>query len=53
MKKGFISMAVVYSFLIVFLIIMTSLLNVYINRNNFIDTLVKDVKNQLNEEFLQ
>ncbi len=48
MKKGFISMAVVYSFLIIFLIIMTSLLNAYINRSNYIDTVSNDTKATLN-----
>lgn len=51
MKKGFISMAVVYSFLIVFLILITSLLNTYINRSNFLDDVVRDVKVDLNKEY--
>lgn len=48
-KKGFISMAVVYSFLIIFLIIMLSLLRSFSNRNTFIDSIIDDVRIELNE----
>lgn len=48
-KKGFVSMAIVYSFLIIFLIIMLSLLRSYANRNTFTDIIIDEVKNDLNE----
>lgn len=51
MKKGFISMAVVYSFLIVFLVIMLSLLTTYVNRNNYINRVVNETKEYLNEGY--
>ena len=50
MKKGFVSMAVVYTFLIIFLVIMVAILNSYINRSNFVNKIVTDTKVYLNEE---
>ena len=46
-KKGFISMAVVYSFVIVFLLVMLSLLTSYAYRSSLIGTQVKEVKQNL------
>ncbi len=51
MKKGFISMAVVYSFLIVFLVLMASFLASYINKNKFSNKLIDTSKTKLNEKY--
>jgi len=50
-KKGFISMAVVYSFVIVFLLVMLSLLTSYAYRSSLIGIQVKEVKQNLNMEY--
>ena len=46
MKKGIISMSVIYTFLILFILIMTTILSSHIIRNN----LVKEVINEAKEE---
>lgn len=46
MKKGIISMSVIYTFLILFILTMTTILSSYIIRNN----LVKEVINEAKEE---
>lgn len=46
MKKGIISMSVIYTFLILFVLTMTAILSSYIIRNN----LVKEVINEAKEE---
>ena len=46
MKKGIISMSVIYTFLILFVLTMTTILSSYIIRNN----LVKEVINEVKEE---
>ena len=46
MKKGIISMSVIYTFLILFVLTMTTILSSYIIRNN----LVKEVINEAKEE---
>ena len=51
MKKGFVSMAVVYSFLIVFLVLMASFLASYVNRNRLNNKLVSDTKATLNKNY--
>ncbi len=48
-KNGFISMAVVYSFILVFVLVMISLLNAYAYRNNVINSQIIEVKNELNK----
>ncbi len=50
-KKGFISMAVVYTFLILFLLLITSLLSMYSFRNDIIGGQEDSVKDELNEEY--
>ena len=50
-KDGFISMAVVYSFIIVFLLVMVSLLSLYSYRNKLIQDQVTEVKSILNKEY--
>ncbi len=50
-KDGFVSMAVVYSFIIVFLLVMLSLLTSYAYRSSLIGTQVKEVKQNLNKEY--
>ena len=47
MKKGFVSMATVYAFLIVFLLILSSILSKYVMRNRLINSLNETVKNEL------
>ena len=51
MKKGFVSMAVVYSFLIVFLVLMASFLASYVNRNRLNNKLINDAKTTLNQNY--
>ena len=46
MKKGIISMSVIYTFLILFILTMTTILSSYVIRNN----LVKEVINEVKEE---
>ena len=46
MKKGIISMSVIYTFLILFVLTMTTILSSYIIRNN----LVREVINEAKEE---
>lgn len=46
MKKGIISMSVIYTFLILFILTMTTILSSYIIRNN----LIKEVINEAKEE---
>lgn len=50
-KNGFISMAVIYSFIIVFLMLMVSLLGAYAYRNNLINNEVVQVKSSLNKGY--
>ncbi len=50
-KDGFISMAVIYSFIIVFVLLIVSLLSAYAFRNNLINTEVEEVKKELNKEY--
>ena len=51
MKKGFISMTVVYTFLVIFLVLMTSFLSTYVNRNKLSDALVNEVKTALDNDY--
>lgn len=50
-KKGFISMATVYTFLIVYLLVLASILSKYVARNNLVTGLSKDTKEVLNKEY--
>jgi len=50
-KDGFVSMAVIYTFIIVFVLIILSLLSLYAFRNKVINNLVEDVKTNLNERY--
>lgn len=50
-KDGFISMAVVYTFIIVFVLLMLSLLSAYMFRNNMINNQIDEVKMELNKEY--
>ena len=52
-KKGFASMAIVYTFLIVFLVLMASFLSSYVNRNKFNDKVISEVKEELNNKYYQ
>ena len=47
MKKGFVSMATVYAFLL----ILSSILSKYVMRNRLINSLNETVKNELNERY--
>ena len=49
MKKGFAAMYLVYSFFLVFIIMMLSVLMINNYKKNFLDTLKDDVKNELKE----
>ncbi len=46
-KKGFISMTVVYSFLLIFLIIILSILGIYMQKSRLVDNIVIEVKAEL------
>lgn len=50
-KKGFISMAVIYSFIIVFVLLIVSLLSLYAFRNNVANGLINEVKEELNKGY--
>ena len=50
-KNGFISMTVVYSFIIIFVLLMLSLLSAYAFRNNIIKNQIDEVKDSLNREY--
>lgn len=50
-KDGFISMAVIYSFIIVFVLLMLSLLSAYAFRNKLINIEIDEVKLELNKEY--
>lgn len=52
-KKGFVSMAVVYMFLIVFLVLMASFITTYINKNKFDNKIASDIKTMLNTDYYQ
>ena len=51
MKKGFVSMALVYSFLIVFLVLTASFLTSYVNKNKTKSAMVSKIKDDLNEKY--
>ena len=51
MKKGFVSTAIVYTFLIIFLLVISSFLATYVNRNNYINRIIEETKNILNEGY--
>ena len=53
MKKGFISMSVVYMFLIVFIVLMASFVTSTINKNKFNNKMAYDTKDKLNTEYYQ
>lgn len=46
-KSGFISMALVYSFLIIFLFLMTAIIECYSQKNNFLEAISNKVNNDL------
>ena len=50
-KNGFISMAVIYSFIIVFVLLIVSLLSSYAYRNTLINNEIEEVKNVLNKGY--
>lgn len=50
-KDGFVSMAVIYTFIIVFVLVIVSLLSLYAFRNKMIYNLIEDVKTNLNEGY--
>lgn len=52
MKKGFVSTAVVYTFLIIFLLVIASFLTTYVNRNNYINRIIDETKTLLNEGYI-
>jgi hypothetical protein len=48
MKKGFVSIATMYTFLIVFLLVIASIMAKYINRNKLINNIQTNTKAELN-----
>lgn len=50
-KDGFISMSVVYTFIIVFVFIMISLLTTLAMRNRLVNNQIDEVKINLNKEY--
>lgn len=50
-KDGFISTAVVYSFIIVFLVVMLSLVSLYSFRSKAVTKQINEVKSELNKEY--
>ena len=48
MNKGFASMYIVYSFFLIFIIMMLSVLMINNYKNNFLNTLKEDIKLNLN-----
>ena len=48
-KNGFISMAVIYTFIIVFILLMLSLLTQYVMRNKLVANQIEEVKIELNK----
>lgn len=50
-KDGFVSMSVIYTFIIVFVLIILSLLSLYTFRNKITYNLIEEVKNDLNERY--
>ena len=47
-KKGFISMALVYSFFIIFLFIMFSIIRTYSNKNSFLEAIEQEIDKDIN-----
>lgn len=48
-KKGFMSISIIYSFLILFLLLMLSIVASYGNRINLISSVVEDAKACIND----
>lgn len=49
MKKGLISMTVVYTFLVLFLLITSSAISYYLTTSNMVDTLIQKAKEDIYE----
>lgn len=49
-KKGFFSVAVVYSFLILFIMLLFMIVSSYLVRDNLINNIVNDAKTELENE---
>lgn len=49
-KNGFISVAIVYSFLIVFVMLLFGIMTTYLSRNNHINKIVTSAKVELENE---
>lgn len=47
MKKGVISMSVIYTFLVLFILTMTTILSSYIIRNNLIREVINEAKEEI------
>ena len=46
-KKGFMSISIIYSFLILFLLLLVSILASYANRINLVTSVVEDAKTEI------
>lgn len=47
MKKGIISMSVIYTFLILFILTMTTILSSYVIRNNLVKEVISEAKEEI------
>ena len=47
MKKGIISMSVIYTFLILFVLTMTTILSSYVIRNNLVKEVISEAKEEI------
>ncbi|MEG0799370.1 MAG: hypothetical protein RR228_00730 [Bacilli bacterium] len=46
-NKGFVSMSALYAFLIVFLLLMVSIASSYVSKNNLVNAIVEQAKEDL------
>ena len=53
MKKGFISMTIVYSFLLIFIFTLLALLLLYTQKSRLVDSIVNESKEQIYRSYEQ
>ena len=49
-KSGFISMALVYTFLVIFLFLMLAILRTYIEKDKFLETINSQINEDINKD---
>ena len=49
MKKGIVSMSIIYTFLIVFLIMLTGMMADYLVKSNMVDAIINEAKEEIYE----